>query len=226
MPLSTVRGQFPYPVASDPDNVPGDIQGLADRLALLASLDMQGTLAARPVAVAENRGLYYFVTGDGTPANNDKLYRSTGAAWVEVLTGPAASVAYVAKTDAASARVATLESTTSTIFTDLATVGPAVTVDIGAAGRALVIVSTNSYGNTNGTTCSMAFAITGATTRAAAETEGALVNYSDTGGLTQMQASAAYLVTGLTPGSTTFTAKYASNGTGNFRRRQIVVIPL
>ena len=97
MPLSTVRGQFPYPVASDPDNVPGDIQGLADRLALLASLDMQGTLAARPAAVAENRGLYYFVTGDGTPTNNDKLYRSTGAAWVEVLTGPAGSAAYEPK---------------------------------------------------------------------------------------------------------------------------------
>lgn len=50
----------------------------------LAAMDMQGTLANRPAAAAANRGLYYFVIGDATAANNDRFYRSTGAAWVEV----------------------------------------------------------------------------------------------------------------------------------------------
>jgi len=41
------------------------------------------------------------------------------------------------------------------------------------------------------------------------------------------QGSATYLVTGLSPGSTTFTAQYrVTSGEGQFSMRSIVVIPL
>jgi hypothetical protein len=69
------------------------------RLDDLVALDMQGTLAARPAAAAANRGLYYMVA-DGTDAANDgRLYRSTGAAWVEIQNAALANAAYVAKAD-------------------------------------------------------------------------------------------------------------------------------
>src|SRR5688500_325837 len=44
----------------------------------LMALDAQGTLAARPLAAAANRGLYYYATDNGL------LYRSDGATWVNV----------------------------------------------------------------------------------------------------------------------------------------------
>jgi hypothetical protein len=48
--------------------------------------------------------------------------------------------AYVAKAGVVGSRILTSESTTSTAYIDLATVGPTVTVDIGPSGRAIVIL--------------------------------------------------------------------------------------
>jgi len=50
-----------------------------------------------------------------------------------------------------------------------------------------------------------------------------------TGALVTAQQSAQYMVTGLTPGSTTFTANYRETATGDtvsFSNRTILVIPL
>jgi hypothetical protein len=122
----------------------------------------------------------------------------------------------------ATAAVATSQTTTSTSFTDLATVGPAVTVTIGANGLAIVEFTTY-LGNSGANETRMSFAASGANTIAAETETRGLVNGAAAGNCYAFS----ILLTGLTPGSTTFTAKYAvSGGTGTFRNRRISVIPL
>jgi len=124
----------------------------------------------------------------------------------------------------ATATVATPQTTTSTSFTDLTTSGPAVTVTTGT--KVLVIVSAYCYqAGSPGMLARMDFAITGATTRAAANTT-ALITRGDTNGDAWGRASAANIVT-VTAGSNTFTAKYmVSTGTGGWQDRSIIVIDL
>ena len=72
----------------------------------------------------------------------------------------------------------------------------------------------------------MGFAISGATTRAASDTQAFSVRGRQPGSLAA-QGSATFYVTGLTAGSTTFTAKYdVTGGTGTFVNRTIIVVPL
>lgn len=130
-------------------------------------------------------------------------------------------------TGALTAQVATSQTTTSVSYADLATVGPAVTAAIGANGMALVVVS----GWTSDTIATamnyMAFTVSGATTIAALDTYAANIRVVDNIGGAINQITASYLVTGLTPGSNTFTAKYKTNaGTATFADRKITVIPL
>ena len=120
------------------------------------------------------------------------------------------------------ANVQTLETTTSTTFTDLATAGPAVTVTTDTT--ALVIVTCNISNTSAGALGFMSYAVSGATTVGAA-TPRALAFLSNAAS-DQMSASWAHLKTGLTAGSNTFTAKYSvTAGTGSFRFRVISVIP-
>ena len=127
------------------------------------------------------------------------------------------------RTEPSSASVATSETTASTSFTDLATAGPAVTVTTGT--ECLVVVSSYMANNTAGSSNFMAYAVSGATTVAAADANArqyrAAANNADDRG------SRVFHVTGLTAGSNTFTAKYRVNaGTGTFQERTIVAIPL
>lgn len=125
---------------------------------------------------------------------------------------------------AAQAIVATSETSTSTTYTDLATAGPAVTVTIGATGRALVIVSAQLSNVTATGFAGMGYAGSGANTIAAADTK-ALVVYSSGAGQ-YVAASAAYVEIGLTAGSTTFTAKYRQGGgTVTAVNRRIFILP-
>jgi hypothetical protein len=120
------------------------------------------------------------------------------------------------------ANVASLESTTSTSYTDLTTAGPAVTVTTGT--KALVIITAIMRNNVNGARTSMTFAVSGATTIAAADENAYIVEQSPDS--IWHRASAATALT-LTAGSNTFTAKYkTSSGTSNFQDRQIFVINL
>lgn len=113
------------------------------------------------------------------------------------------------------------QSTTSTSFTDLATVGPAATVTIGANGLALVIWAAGIY--TAAAQKYAGVAVSGANTVAASDNE-ALRN--DSASFVGIQ-ERSQLFTGLTPGSTTFTMKYrTASGTANFFSRRIIVIPL
>jgi hypothetical protein len=123
---------------------------------------------------------------------------------------------------AASARVDTSQTTASTSYTDLATTGPAVTVTISNNGRALVCLGALIANSSSPQGTYMSFAVSGATTvaandNAAAENSSSVFNRS----------SYQMLVTGLTAGSNTFTAKYKVDGTtGTFIYRTISVIPL
>lgn len=73
MPATTSRLALPYPVSTDPADVPADLLALANKLDPLAAVFAQGTLAARPAAAVPGR-LYYDTT---TPA----LWYDTGTAW-------------------------------------------------------------------------------------------------------------------------------------------------
>lgn len=116
------------------------------------------------------------------------------------------------------AEVTTAQTTTSTSYTDLATVGPSVTVTTGT--KALVMV-TCQVENSGGAAAFMSYAVSGATTIAAADTT-AVGNKSTS----FIRATACSIVT-LTAGSNTFTAKYkVGASTGTFERRTIAVINL
>lgn len=122
---------------------------------------------------------------------------------------------------ASTAEVLTGQTTTSTTYTDLATAGPAVTVTTGT--KALVILSAELYNNTASSYTMMSFAVSGASTVAASDNNRILLNASNQ----YVDCSFAMVVTGLTAGSNTFTAKYkVTTGTGTFSARKIIVVDL
>ncbi len=121
------------------------------------------------------------------------------------------------------ATVATSQTTTSTSYADLSTVGPSVTLTTGT--KVLVIVSAAIDNNTIGGQAITSAAVSGATTLAASDTR-ALINRTSTANYT-MSASYSILLTGLTAGSNTFTMKYrVAAGTGAFQDRTITVIDM
>lgn len=118
------------------------------------------------------------------------------------------------------AAVDTSQTTTSTSYTDLATAGPAVTLTTGT--KAWVTLSAGIFQNSDIFESLMSFAVSGATTRAAADDDALSAIPSANGD--GVQASFTMLVTGLTAGSNVFTAKYrVLGGTGTFRNRKISV---
>jgi hypothetical protein len=126
----------------------------------------------------------------------------------------------------ATATVATSQTTTSAAFTDLTTVGPAVTVTTGT--KALVIVSSLAGADLVNRSASHAYAVSGATTVAATDTT-AHQSHNNVGTpQNQDQDSFVSLLTGLTAGSNTFTSKYSVSGagTGQFSNRKITVIDM
>lgn len=120
------------------------------------------------------------------------------------------------------ASIGSSQSTTSTSYTDLATVGPSVTITTGTL--ALVLVSSfitapaGFYG-------AISFAISGATTSSATDSNGLFLQAPAAGA---QQISFTKLVpVSLTAGSNTFTAKYrVTGGTGTFENRSLTVIRL
>ena len=123
-----------------------------------------------------------------------------------------------------SARVETNQSTTSTTFTNLATVGPAVTVTTGTS--ALVMWSAemrNAAGSSQTATVSMTVDVTGASSIPGTDSR-RFTNSAEDDGL--HQSFHAVWFDDLTAGLNTFTAKYkCSSGTGFFASRVVTVIP-
>lgn len=119
--------------------------------------------------------------------------------------------------------VLTSETTTSSPFTDLATVGPLVTVDTGP--NALVLTHCQLSNDGAGS----AFAgveVSGASSIAAALNRS--INIVNSAGAVIGAGTSVWYAGGLvlTPGSNTFTMKYrVSSGTGTFADRRIIVVP-
>jgi len=179
-------------------------------------------------AIVDAKGDLISATGSDTPARlavgtNGQVLKAnsataTGLEWGSVSAATAIAGAY--------ATVAAQESTSSSSYTDLTTAGPAVTVTTGT--RALVMISASQRSTISGAQAYMNFAVSGATTRTPQTNENTNTSWgSVTGGMNEV-ASVQILVTGLTAGSNTFTAKYSApvGDTVSFQNRKITVIDL
>lgn len=127
--------------------------------------------------------------------------------------------------NAAAASVATSETQASnTTFGDLATAGPSVTLTTGAS--VIVWISGNVTHGAAGNSANVSVAVSGATTLAANGTNS--TNVSSAGASFDNVFSRCLVLTGLTPGSNTFTLKYQNNGGGtwSFYNRSIAVLAL
>lgn len=119
-----------------------------------------------------------------------------------------------------------LESTTSTEYTDLETVGPSVTCQTGTG--CIVFISAFVASSTALRASRMGYQVSGATERDASDHTAVHVDgLSATKGLRMTQLDLIRL--SLVPGENTFTCKYRSSldtNTASFNRRSIIVIPL
>lgn len=122
------------------------------------------------------------------------------------------------------ASVGTSQTTASGTYTDLATVGPAVTVTTGT--RALVIITARLTCDTNSIPL-MAYEVTGASSISPNDSLSIRINTVGANGQVANVTGIFDVVT-LTPGSNVFTAKYRSVSSTNvtFSDRQLYVIPL
>lgn len=183
----------------------------------MADLPVDRTTANTPAEhVADHNVLHAthnLIDGDGS--NGQVLTRVGG-----VPTWAAPSGSFVAD----AARVDTSQTTTSTTYVDLATAGPAVTVTTGT--RALVMLSGFCQGSIVNAQAWISVAVSGATTIAAADSNA--MHYQAYTGGGGGQIGTTILITGLTPGSNTFTAKYrtVATATGTFAYRTIAVVAL
>ncbi len=118
-----------------------------------------------------------------------------------------------------SATVATQQSTASVTYTDLATAGPAVTL---TTGTSVLVILSAELTSSGGFYSYMSFAVSGATTVAASDTNSIRMY-----GNNNTSAARSFILTGLTAGSNTFTTKYrASGGTSSIAQRDIVIVRL
>lgn len=122
--------------------------------------------------------------------------------------------------------VATQQSTTSTTFVDLATVG-SVTVTTGTKALVSIVCAMDKTGSATPDS-QMSFAISGATTLAAAQNPYCIKVKTNIATGHETQFGGTWVVTGLTAGSNTFTTKFrdAAGGTTYFANRTISVVDL
>lgn len=133
---------------------------------------------------------------------------------------PASGVNQLAERFPGQSNASGSSTTTSTSYGNLA---DAVTTSwsTGTGTMALVSIYANIANSANGNRTWMSYAVSGATTIAANDANS--INHSSNQG---MRWGATFLVTGLNPGTNTFTAQYrVTAGTGTFSVRRIAVIP-
>ena len=189
--------------------VTGDVLTAADTNGYL----MQGTwvfanAAARDAAVTSpQEGNMCFLK------DTDVVQYYSGSAWTAVGGSAPAS---------ASAQTLTNQTTTSTSYTGLAT-ATAVTLTTGT--KALIMFSSEIELTAAADRAYMSYAVSGATTIAA--NDAFSINVKTNSTQTIDAHSYAYIVTGLTAGSNTFTAQYKSSGaTVYFNNRRINVVDM
>ena len=157
------------------------------------------------------------MTGPTGPAGPTGATGATGA------TGSSGAVG------AKAALVSTAVATSSTSYTDLTnSIGPAVAVTVPASGAVLVTITGGILSSYNGEMGAMGFALTG--TNISSATDARALRWTGRNELETFQSSATFYISGLTAGSTTFTAKYKTETGGSknttFSNRNIIVIPL
>jgi hypothetical protein len=174
------------------------------------------------------------------PTGPTGLSGDTGAAGPIGLTGPAGPTGDTGPTGPAptigaqSDLVEEQSGTSSPTYTDLNPVspGPSVTVQVPASGQVLVTVAAtiqNASGGVFGQGGRMSFDSSGGNGNVSANDTRALALVKISGDVSmQIQASHTVLVSNLSPGNHTFTARYRGNGgdRAEFSRRQITVVPL
>jgi hypothetical protein len=130
--------------------------------------------------------------------------------------------------DPQQADVATDETRTSASYGDLATVGPSVTLNLVNNQKALVILASTNDTAIDQTHAYMSFAVSGATTLAATDANGAHYYSTKTGTGTFGTAFRITVFTATATGSHTFKCSYRSDGTGlmHWQDRRIIVKPL
>lgn len=115
-----------------------------------------------------------------------------------------------------SLNVNTIETTTSTTYTDLSTSGPAVSLATGTS--AIVTLSTGAR-HSSTDVAYMGVAVSGASTVAANDNQAA-----ECVGVSTDTVSLTFKLTGLTAGTNTFTCKYRTpSGTATYQNRNITV---
>lgn len=120
--------------------------------------------------------------------------------------------------------ITTTESTASLSYIDLSTVGPAVTITTNTS----VLISMSGVvfrSSGTGNTAYISVAVSGATTIAANDTNA--VSGVEAVAVSNVSLARTFILTGLTPGSNTFTLKYKVDG-GNysFLNRSLVITVL
>jgi hypothetical protein len=121
-------------------------------------------------------------------------------------------------------RVATSQSTTTSSYSDLATVGPSVTCTTGTS--AIIYLNSTITPAVTDTGCGMSFAVTGDSNRSAQDKEAILIDGTIGGNAVRVGTN--IFITDLTPGVNVFTAKYKSSGSNSttFNDRFLGVLPL
>lgn len=117
------------------------------------------------------------------------------------------------------------EQTSSTTFTDLPTVGPSVTVEVGTSGLLMVLIHCRMTNASTADEVNMGIEISGATADPAQIRRS--IGFSPRATLIWYSAGTVAYWTTLNPGIHTVTAKYRCNGgTGRFRDRFLTAVPL
>jgi hypothetical protein len=130
-------------------------------------------------------------------------------------------------TGAVTNEVTSSQTTTSTSYTDLSTVGPSITLDVPSTGMVLIAFGCNLGNTTAGQWSSMSIELSGANTASPTPFSKYSILQRATTANAEETRYVTLLLTGLSAGSTTFTAKYRVGGnTGSFRERNLSVVPL
>lgn len=144
--------------------------------------------------------------------------RATAEGQIFVSTGPNS----LAARQMVKSEVQTSQTTASTSYTDLATVGPTVTVATGTRALALFASSIDNTVTNGGTKVSIA--VSGASTIAASDNWCISRDGANSGNVWRVGMT--HMFDTLTPGTNTFTMKYTViTGTGTFIHRELIVIP-
>ncbi len=121
------------------------------------------------------------------------------------------------------AEVATSQTTSSTTYANLTTVGPSVTATTGA--RALVLIACRMANSTDNADTWASIDVSSASTIAASDTWGMNQEGVNTSEFTAF--GSFHYFENLTPGSNVFTMKYrVGSGTGTFENRRLCVVAL